>query len=103
MEITPVGNKILVLPIDKKEEEYGEANPEGKRLVIPGTANAELQEAEVVNVSKDLQHLFEKGDVVLYPKNAGLQQLYKGVPHLWLRIEPQNSEVWGKVKHEENE
>jgi chaperonin GroES len=91
--IKPVGNKILVLPIEKKEEVIG-------AIIIPGTVNAQLQEGEVVAVSDQVKDLYKKGDIVLYAEKKGVAQLIKNKPHLWLDTEPNLGEIYGIVTPE---
>ena len=64
-EIKPVGNKLLVTPIDKKEERLGE-------LIIPGTVNADLSEGCVVAISDEISDKFAIGDIAIFPKNSGV-------------------------------
>jgi co-chaperonin GroES (HSP10) len=90
INIKPVGNKILVLPLEKKEEEVG-------KIIIPGTVNAELSEAKVVGISDQVAHLYEEGDIVLYASRKGVAQMIKGVAYLWLDTEPNLGEIYGIV------
>jgi co-chaperonin GroES (HSP10) len=92
MRIIPDGRKLLVLPIAAKEDSLN-------GIIIPaGVATADLSEAEVVEVSKDLSDKFKKGDIVMHPSKSGLGQLYQGKLHLWLREEI--GEIWGVVSDE---
>ena len=92
MKIIPVGQKILVLPIEAKETKTAGG------IVIPESVGvADLREAVVVEVSPDLAHKYTEGDHILYPSKAGLGQEYKGQLHLWLREEI--NEIWGIAKH----
>ena len=93
MKIIPVGQKILVLPIEAKETKTAGG------IVIPESVGvADLREAVVVEVSPDLAHKYTEGDHVLYPSKAGLGQEYNGKLHLWLREEI--GEIWGIAKHQ---
>lgn len=88
MRIQPVGQKILVLPLESKETKSGGG------IIIPESVNtADLREAVVVEVSAELSNVYQEGDVVLYPSKAGLGQEYNGKLHLWLRHDLQ--EIWG--------
>lgn len=93
MKIIPVGQKVLVLPIEAKETKTSGG------IVIPESVGvADLREAVVVEVSPDLAHKYTEGDHVLYPSKSGLGQEYNGKLHLWLREEI--NEIWGIAKHE---
>lgn len=88
MKITPVGQKLLVLPIAAKESKSSGG------IIIPESINvADLREAEVVAVSDEIKDKYSVGDKVLYPSKAGLGQEYNGKLHLWLREDL--DEVWG--------
>lgn len=88
--IQPVGSKILVKPIKRKEDKLDSG------IIIPGTANAELSEAEVVAVSAELSKVYKVGDIVLFPSKAGVGFAVGNVPHLWLNCDPMGAaEVWG--------
>lgn len=88
MKIQPVGQKILVLPLEAKETKSGGG------IIIPDSVNtADLREGVVVEVSSELSGWYQEGDIVLYPSKAGLGQEYKGKLHLWLRHDLQ--EIWG--------
>jgi co-chaperonin GroES (HSP10) len=89
-KIQPVGDKILVLPIEKKEEKMESG------LIEAATANAELSRGKVVAVSDELQNIYSEGDMVLHPSRCGIGQYMNGAQHLWLR----NDEVWGIEKDE---
>lgn len=88
MKITPVGKKLLVLPIESQESKSSGG------IVIPtSVAEANLKEAEVVEVSAEISIRYKPGDKILYPSKAGLGQEYNGKFHLWLREDL--DEVWG--------
>jgi co-chaperonin GroES (HSP10) len=86
----PVGNKLLAKPIAASEEIVG-------RIILPGTTNANLEKAEVVAVSSEVEGIFV-GDIVTFPQGTGLSQMIEGKPYLWL----QNMEVWGIIQPEPN-
>lgn len=89
MKIQPQGRKLLVLPIQSKEEKVGS-------IVIPDSvATADLSEGEVIEVSPELEEKYPIGTKILYPSSAGLGQIYNGVPHKWLRENLE--EVWAKI------
>lgn len=93
MKITPIGSKLIVLPLPTEEEEKVGS------IVIPNSvATADLSRAEVVEISDDLAEKYKVGEILLYPTNAGLGLVYNNKPHLWLRQEENGiQEVWGKV------
>lgn len=87
--LQPVGRKILVLPLPKKEETL----PSG--IVMPENAFADLREAKVVAVSSEVAHLYKEGDIILKPEKKGVAQLLNGEVHLWVDTRPELEEVWG--------
>ena len=72
MNIKPLGNRILVLPV-KKENYITETNIE----LVDNT----LATAEVIEFAKMFEGVYKKGDIVLYSKNAGMSQQYNGKTH----------------------
>lgn len=78
MTIKPLGNRILVLPV-KKENYITESNIElvGNSLVA----------GEVVEFSSKFEGVYQKGDIILFPKDAGSSQSYNGKNHLFLNGE----------------
>lgn len=92
--VEPVGNKIIVLPLEKKEEKMDSG------IIIPESANAELREAEVVAVSVEVAHLFEVGETVLYPLRKGVGQVINNKGYLWLDCDVNRDEIWGKLTNE---
>lgn len=91
MAIIPIGNRLLVKPIPKEDEEIG-------NIIMPGTANANLLRGEVVKLSvdesmqdKDGNPFFKIGDVVLFQNNSGFKEREGKDFLLWLQI----GEVWG--------
>lgn len=94
MRIIPDGKKLLVLPIEAKDESVGE-------IVIPASvATADLSRAVVVEVGDGLAHKFKQGDIVLYASKAGQAQRYNGKWHLWLTEREFDSDIWGKEINE---
>lgn len=89
LKVVPVGDKILVKQIEKKEEVL----PSG--IIEAASANAELSEGQVASVSANLTDIFREGDTVLYPSRSGVGQLIGGVAYKWLRID----EVWGVIEN----
>lgn len=62
--ITPLGNKILVLPEKKQEKSHG-------GLIIPIVVNKDVEEGTVMLIASDVLHINE-GDKILYPSGAGI-------------------------------
>lgn len=87
MKITPVGQKILVLPLETKE-----TTTDGGIIIPSSVATADLREAQIVEVSDELTNKYKPGQKVLYPSRAGLGQDYNGAFHLWLREDI--GEIW---------
>jgi co-chaperonin GroES (HSP10) len=81
-----LGGRIIAKPIEQKEEKVG-------HVIIPSTANTDLEAATVVKVDKDITAYVNVGDTVLFAKGSGLGQLINGEPHLWLTV----NELWGGV------
>lgn len=93
--IEPMGSKLIVFPLERKEEKVDS-------IIIPETANADLLTGEVIEVGAAVKHLYKKGDKVLFPKGAGVGMLYFGKPHVWLDggDEKTLSQIWGIVNKE---
>lgn len=81
-----LGGRIIAKPIEQKEEKVG-------HVLIPATANADIESATVIKVDKDITAYVNVGDTVLFAKGAGQSQLINGEPHLWLNV----NELWGGV------
>ena len=75
--ITPVGNKIIVRPDPLQEKNI-------RGIIIPVSANSQLEEATVIKVSQDVSILLSPGDRILYARNAGVEQEYNGVKYKFL-------------------
>jgi co-chaperonin GroES (HSP10) len=91
MTIKPVGKKLLVKELPKRETKLASG------LIAPETVNADLSEGEVVAVSDELKGVIEIGDVLLFPKKKGIGQIDGSEMYLWLDATPAKEEVWGKV------
>lgn len=92
MNIKPQGTKLIVKPLEKKEE------VQDSGIIIPGVANADLREGLVISVGEQLEGFIKKDDIVLYPDKKGCQQLIDGVWYLWLDAEAGREEVWGLIQ-----
>lgn len=89
----PISNRLIVEPLPRKEELYA-----GK-IIIPATANTELEQGKVVALSDDFNAMFEIGDILLYPTSAGVPMLIDKITYKWLQgpIHGQLGEVWAVV------
>ena len=77
------GNRILVEPLPKEEEEYN-------GIIIPTSANADLSTGRVVMLSGALEDVVKKGEIAIYPSKSGLGQVVGNKGYIWLEIE----QVW---------
>ncbi len=75
--IYPVGQKVLVSPLPKREEKIGS-------VLISATANAELAEGLVIDAAPRYKELYQKGDMVLYVAKSGVGVIHHGKPALIL-------------------
>lgn len=88
MQITPLGDRVLVKPLDAEEKTKG-------GIILPDTAKEKPQEGKVVSVGKGkvaddgkLVALEVKaGDKVLYGKYSGTEIKINGEDHLIVREE----------------
>lgn len=87
--VIPVGTKLIVHPLPKKDEELASG------IIVSSAANAELLEGEVVAVSQQIANLYSVGDVVLYNARKGVGQIFNGKAYLWLDSETHREEIWG--------
>jgi chaperonin GroES len=88
MKVTPLGDRVLVKPLEAEEKTRG-------GIILPDTAKEKPQEGKVVAVGKGrvsdegkLQPLEVKaGDKVLYGKYSGTEIKVDGEDHLIVREE----------------
>ncbi|MCM8780425.1 MAG: co-chaperone GroES [Candidatus Omnitrophica bacterium] len=88
MRITPLGDRILVKPLEAEEKTKG-------GIILPDTAKEKPQEGKVVAVGKGklledgkIQPLEVKvGDRILYGKYSGTEIKLDGEEHLIIREE----------------
>ena len=88
LKVRPIGDKVLVEPIEEKEEK-------GKKggIIIPDTAKEKPMEGKVIAVGKGKLmedgkvHALDvkAGDRVLFGKYAGTEVKIDGVEHLIMR------------------
>jgi chaperonin GroES len=76
-KIKPVGNKMLVLPDPPQERTE-------RGIIIPITAQGQLEEGTVVLVSQDVSILITEGERVLYPRGSGTEREFDGVKYKFL-------------------
>jgi|SRR5580692_980334 chaperonin GroES len=76
-KIKPVGNKMLVLPDPVKETSI-------RGIIIPMSANSQLEEATVILVSADVDIFIKEGERILYPRASGVEQEYDGIKYKFL-------------------
>ena len=86
MKLKPVGSKLLVLPLETKNY-VTNTNIE--------LVETELARAKVMEVSDELSHIYNVGDVVMFPDKAGVLQIYNGEKCLWLNgMGFPNGDIW---------
>jgi co-chaperonin GroES (HSP10) len=88
--IIPEGDKIIVTPIQKKEEQVGS-------IIIPGTTNIDVAYGEVKAIGNEIAHKYKAGDKVIYQAKAGVGDLINGEPCIWITL----NNVWGWYSAEE--
>ncbi|HID95390.1 MAG TPA: co-chaperone GroES [Candidatus Latescibacteria bacterium] len=66
MKVKPLGDRVLVKPIEESEEVKG-------GIIIPDTAKDKPQEGEVRAVGTDEDLTVKVGDTVIYGKYAGTE------------------------------
>ena len=88
MKVQPLGDRVLVKPLEAKETTKG-------GIVIPDTAKEKPQEGEIVAVGegrktddgKVIALSVKKGDKVLYGKYSGTEINVEGEEHLIIKEE----------------
>ena len=85
MSVKPLGDRVLVLPIEQEEVKKG-------GIIIPDTAKEKPQEGKIVAVGpgkhedgKLVPMNVKKGDRVLYSKYGGTEIKIDGKDHLIMR------------------
>jgi chaperonin GroES len=75
MKFKPLGARVLLRPVEREE-----ATPSG--IVLPDTAKADNQNAEVVAAGAHEDVKVSVGDVVVYRKYSGTEISVEGEDHL---------------------
>lgn len=88
VNIIPLGNQVLVKPLQRQERTTG-------GIIIPGVINKELEEGEVIAISSAVVHL-KVGDKILYSTRAGVPLLYEDTNYKFLCGPTEKSE--GDIK-----
>lgn len=78
-----MGGRIIVKVLPSKEEKIDS-------IVIPASANANLQEGLVIKADPDISKYIKEGNIVVYPSGAGVGQFIGNDPCLWL----EGRDVW---------
>lgn len=73
INITPLGNKVLVKPLPKKERTTG-------GLIIPAVIQQDLEEGEVIAIASNVINI-KVGDKVLYSSRSGVAMLHDNETH----------------------
>ena len=89
IKITPVGTKLLVLPLPKEENTF-----EAGIIAV----DFALDKGEVLEVPEYLKNIYKKGDVVLYPATTGTTYFYNKSHCLFLNgQEYPQGDIWAIV------
>jgi len=87
MSIIPQGSKLIVLPLPKEN-----FVTEGNLEIIDNN----LITGKVVEVSKEWEGVYQRGDIVIFSEKAGTGLMYQGKPHLYLngKSHSDNGDIW---------
>lgn len=88
VNILPLGNQVLVKPLQRQERTTG-------GIIIPGVINKELEEGEVVAISSSVINI-KPGDKILYSSRVGVPLLIDNVNYIFLNGPTERSE--GDIK-----
>ena len=80
MHVTPLADRVLVLPAQAEEKVGG--------IIIPDTAKEKPQHGKVVatgNGTKDEEMVLKEGDEILYGKYSGTELEFDGTKYLIMR------------------
>lgn len=93
--VVPVGDKLLILPIQKQDITL-ESN-----LII---GESDLEKGIVISVAKEVNfklnpfgESIDPGDTVYFPEGKSPGIMIDGKPHLWMQL----SDIWGIEKSKE--
>ncbi len=86
MNIAPMNSRLIVSPVATEYEKT-----EGDIFV-----ENDLSEGVVLEIAPELKDLYAVDDHVLYHKDGGQSQYYKGKSCLWLS----QNEIWGIVTYD---
>ena len=78
MSLQPVGQMLLTKPESDTEKKTESG------IVIPGVNNAQIGEATIVAVSKDLSSVYKAGEKVLYYEKRGVGIIHNNEPHQFI-------------------
>lgn len=88
MNILPLGNQVLVKPLQRQERTTG-------GIIIPGVINKELEEGEVVAIATAIINV-KPGDKILYSSRVGVPLLLGDTNYKFLNGPTEKSE--GDIK-----
>lgn len=74
--IVPLGNKVLIKPLPKKEKTTG-------GLIIPTVIQQELEEGEVIAIGSSVINI-DKGNNVLFTSRTGIPLLHNDIHYKFL-------------------
>ena len=96
-KIVPNGAMMLIKQLESTETETAAG------LLIHQSIS--LATGEVVEVSKEYEHLFSPKDIVLFTRSAGLNQTYNKENCLWINCKgvTDGGDVYCSIKNLENE
>lgn len=91
-QVKPMGNKILVLPDEDKDEMRN-------GIIISSIIKSQLQEGTVVKIAIDVEPLLSPGDRILFPRGAGVTREYNGIYYLFLNgpTAKEQGDVWAII------
>lgn len=86
-KITPAGYKLLVLPLETKNH-----ITQGNIELVEG----QLMQGKVLEVGLDAKDIYSVNDIVIFPKNTGVQQYYNSQNCIWLNgTAAPNGDIFG--------
>ena len=88
VNIFPLGNQVLIKPLQRQERTTG-------GIIIPGVINKELEEGEVIAIGCAVVNI-KPGDKVLYSTRVGVPLLFEDTHYKFLNGPTEKSE--GDIK-----